>query len=86
LGAVLLDACTVMMLVPVVVRDAGLKLMVSPVADGETDELSPTDEANPPAIVMVMVLVPAAPPCVTVRLAGDAKTLKFWTVSVMVLE
>lgn len=70
-------AFTLMVEVPVVVRDVGLKVMVTPVAVGVTDELRATEELNPPVMVTVTVSVTVDPPRVTVILVGEAASVKF---------
>ncbi len=71
--AVLL-AASVSVLVPVVL--VGLNVAVTPLGAPETDR--PTLPVKALSAVTVMVLVPLAP-CVTVRLLGNAESLKSGT-------
>lgn len=79
-----LPAVIVRVLVPELVRLVGLKPAVTPVGLPVVPNV--TVEANPPVIVRVMVTVLPAPPCVTVRLVGDADNVKLLTVSVTVAD
>jgi len=66
--------------VPVLVRDVGLKVTVSPA--GAPTELKATAELKPLCMVKVSVLFTVAPPLVTLRLAGVSERAKLLTVSV----
>lgn len=66
--------------VPVLVRDVGLKVTVSPA--GAPTELKATEELKPLCMVKVSVLLTVAPPLVTLRLAGATESAKLLTVSV----
>lgn len=78
-----LEALTVIVVVPVVVRVVGLKVMVTP--DGWPVALKVTVELKPPAIVSVTTSVLLAPPCVTVKLVCASDSEKFLTVRVNVV-
>jgi hypothetical protein len=66
----LLDALTVAVVVPFVVRDVELNVTVT--SEGCPVALKATDELKPPDIVRVAVMVLLEPPWVTVKLVGDA--------------
>lgn len=78
-----LPALSVNVVVPLVVRDVGLHVAVTPV--GRLEALKVTADANPPAIVRVTVSLTLAPPCVAVIDVGDADSEKFRTVKATVV-
>jgi hypothetical protein len=71
-----------MVVVPVLVRDVGLKLAAAPAGNEVVPNV--TEELNPPDIVSVTVYV-ALPPAATLTLVGETLNEKFLTVSVMFL-
>jgi hypothetical protein len=74
---------TVIVVVPVLVLDVGLKVAVTP--EGRPVAVKATEEVSPPVIVSVMVLVTFDPPWVTVKFDGEAERVKFCTVKVNVV-
>jgi hypothetical protein len=79
----LLEALTVIVVVPFALRDVGLNVIVTP--DCWPVALKLTAELNPPATVSVTVAVLLAPPCVTVKVVGEMESEKFLTVRVSVV-
>jgi hypothetical protein len=78
-----LEALTVIVVVPLELRDVGLNVIVTP--DCCPVALKVTVELKPPATVRVTVAVLLELPCVTVKLVGDMESEKLATVKVNVV-
>ena len=78
-------ALTLIAEVPEVVREVGLKEMVSPDVDGDIVYPIVTAELKPPVKVTVTVSVTVEPPRVAVRLVGEAESVKFCTARLTVM-